>query len=79
MKNEINNRKSENTDAAIKNPRSGLTVCMRLIGLVKSLAGFMVGAVTMGLAGHLCASFITILAGYALLSYMGYNLSLIHI
>ena len=73
MKNEINNRKSENTDAAIKNPRSGLTVCMRLIGLVKSLAGFMVGAVTMGLAGHLCASFITILAGYALLSYMGYN------
>ncbi|CDD66303.1 putative uncharacterized protein [Firmicutes bacterium CAG:882] len=56
-----------------KNTRSGLTVCMRLIGLVKSLAGFMVGAVTMGLAGHLCASFITILAGYALLSYMGYN------
>lgn len=56
-----------------KNTRSGLTVCMRLIGLVKSLAGFMVGAVSMGLAGHLCASFITILAGYALLSYMGYN------
>lgn len=56
-----------------KNTRSGLTVCMRLIGLVKPLAGFMVGAVTMGLAGHLCASFITILAGYALLSYMGYN------
>ncbi len=56
-----------------KNTRSGLTVCMRLIGLVKPLARFMVGAVTMGLAGHLCASFITILAGYALLSYMGYN------
>lgn len=56
-----------------KNTRSGLTVCMRLIGLVKPLAGFMVGAVTMGLAGHLCASFITIFAGYALLSYMGYN------
>ena len=56
-----------------KQTRSGFAVCMRLIGLVKSLAGFMVGAVTMGLAGHLCASFITILAGYALLSYMGYN------
>lgn len=56
-----------------KKTRSGFAVCMRLIGLVKSLAGFMVGAVTMGLAGHLCASFITILAGYALLSYMGYN------
>ena len=56
-----------------KKTRSGFAVCMRLIGLVKPLAGFMVGAVTMGLAGHLCASFITILAGYALLSYMGYN------
>lgn len=56
-----------------KKTRSGFAVCMRLIGLVKSLAGFMVGAVSMGLAGHLCASFITILAGYALLSYMGYN------
>lgn len=56
-----------------KKTRSGFAVCMKLIGLVKPLAGFMAGAVTMGLAGHLCASFITILAGYALLSYLGFN------
>ena len=76
MKNEIRNENNENTEVTktvTKKPRSGFTVCMKLIGLVKPLAGFMVGAVTMGLAGHLCASFITIFAGYALLSYMGYN------
>lgn len=56
-----------------KKTRNGFAVCMKLIGLVKPLTGFMAGAVTMGLAGHLCASFITILAGYALLSYMGFN------
>lgn len=56
-----------------KKTRNDFAVCMKLIGLVKPLTGFMAGAVTMGLAGHLCASFITILAGYALLSYMGYN------
>ena len=56
-----------------KKTRSGFVVCMKLIGLVKPLAGFMAGAVTMGLAGHMCASFITILAGYALLSYLGFN------
>lgn len=56
-----------------KKTRSGFAVCMKLIGLVKPLTGFMAGAVTMGLAGHLCASFITILAGYALLSYLGFN------
>ncbi len=56
-----------------KKTRSGFAVGMKLIGLVKPLAGFMAGAVTMGLAGYLCASFITILAGYALLSYLGFN------
>ena len=45
--------------------RSGFMVMMRLIGLVKPLAGFMVLAITMGLIGHLCASFITIFGGYA--------------
>ena len=47
--------------------RSGLTVMLRLIGLVKPLAGFMVLAVLMGLVGHLCAAFITIFGGYAVL------------
>ncbi len=45
--------------------RSGFTVMMRLIGLVKPLAGFMFLAVFMGLIGHLCAAFITIFGGYA--------------
>ena len=45
---------------------------MRLIGLVKPLAGFMILAVAMGLAGHLCASFITVFGGYAALELLGF-------
>ena len=51
--------------------RGGFAVMMRLIGLVRPLAGFMVLAVAMGLAGHLCASFITILGGFAVLRALG--------
>ncbi|MBR7178167.1 MAG: ABC transporter ATP-binding protein, partial [Oscillospiraceae bacterium] len=40
----------------------------RLIGLVKPLAGFMILAITMGLIGHLCAAFITVCGGYAILN-----------
>lgn len=40
---------------------------IRLIGLVKPLTGYMILAVAMGLIGHLCASFITIFGGYAIL------------
>lgn len=47
--------------------RSGFRVMTRLVGLVKPLAGFMALAILMGLIGHLCASFITILGGYAIL------------
>lgn len=47
--------------------RSGFRVMMRLVGLVKPLMGYMILAITMGLIGHLCATFITILGGYALL------------
>lgn len=43
----------------------------RLIGLVKPLLGFMILAVTMGITGHLCASFITIFGGFALLDILG--------
>ncbi|MBQ7800745.1 MAG: thiol reductant ABC exporter subunit CydC [Oscillospiraceae bacterium] len=39
----------------------------RLIGLVKPLAGFMILAILMGLIGHLCATFITVFGGYAVL------------
>ncbi|MBR2895800.1 MAG: thiol reductant ABC exporter subunit CydC [Oscillospiraceae bacterium] len=39
----------------------------RLLGLVKPLAGYMVLAITMGLIGHLCATFITVFGGFAVL------------
>ena len=51
--------------------RSHFKVMARLIGLVKPLAGFMLLAITMGLVGHLCAAFITIFGGYALLDALG--------
>ena len=38
----------------------------RLIGLVKPLAGYMILAILMGLVGHLCATFITVFGGYAI-------------
>ena len=47
--------------------RSNLNIMLRLIGLVKPLTGFMILAILMGLIGHLCASFITIFGGYAVL------------
>lgn len=51
--------------------RSGFSVMARLIGLVRPLAGFMLLAVLMGLAGHLCAAFLTVLGGCAVLEVTG--------
>ena len=51
--------------------RSGFRVMMKLIGLVKPLTGYMILAITMGLIGHLCAAFITIFGGYAVLHVLG--------
>jgi ATP-binding cassette subfamily C protein len=51
--------------------RSGFCVMKRLVGLVKPLAGYMTVAIIMGLIGHLCASFITIFGGYAILDALG--------
>lgn len=48
--------------------RSGFQVMSRLIGLVKPLTGYMILAITMGLIGHLCAAFITVFGGFAILS-----------
>ena len=61
--------------------RNGFTVMARLIGLVKPLAGFMVSAILMGLVGHLCAAFITVFGGYAVLDLLHFDtpLTLIHI
>ena len=47
--------------------RSGFQVMSRLIGLVKPLAGYMLLAVVMGVIGHLCATFITVFGGFAVL------------
>ena len=56
--------------------RSGFQVMARLIGLVKPLAGYMFLAIFMGLIGHLCAAFITIFGGYAVLAALGFNIPL---
>lgn len=45
--------------------RSNFHVMMRLLSLVKSMTGTMVLAVTMGVIGHLCAIFIPVLGGMA--------------
>ena len=47
--------------------RSGFGIMARLIGIVKPLSGYMALAITMGLVGHLCAAFITVFGGYAIL------------
>ena len=46
--------------------RNGFHVMRKLVGLVKPLSGYMILAITMGLIGHLCAAFITVLGGYAI-------------
>ncbi len=51
--------------------RSGFNVMFRLVGLVKPLAGYMILAITMGLIGHLCAAFITVFGGFAILNLLG--------
>lgn len=53
--------------------RNGFTVMAKMIGLVKPLAGFMVLAIFMGLVGHLCAAFITIFGGYAVLDLLHFD------
>ncbi len=52
--------------------RSGFTVMARLIGLVKPLSGYMALAILMGLVGHLCAAFITIFGGFAVLDLLSF-------
>lgn len=56
--------------------RSGFQVMARLIGLVKPLAGYMFLAIFMGLIGHLCAAFITIFGGYAVLATLEFDIPL---
>ena len=53
--------------------RSGFTVMARLIWLVEPLSGYMILAVLMGLVGHLCAAFITVFGGFAVLDLLGFE------
>ena len=47
--------------------RSGFVIMARLIQLVKPLVPFMLLAILTGVLGFLCATFITIFGGYAIL------------
>lgn len=47
--------------------RSGFKVMKDLVGLVKPLTAYMVLAILLGLLGNLCATFITIIGGYAII------------
>ena len=53
------------------NKRSGFKVMTGLIGMVKPLMGYMLLAILLGFAGHLCAAFITIFGGIAVLNVIG--------
>ena len=70
MKTEVEN----NATTARTSRRSALTIMLRLVGLVRPLAGFMILAILMGVLGNLAATFISIFGAYALLSAMGFTL-----
>lgn len=59
---------SQNNVAEMR--RSGGMIMLQLIGLVKPLLHIMLTAIILGTAGYLCAIFLTILAGSAVLSAM---------
>lgn len=50
-----------------KKRRSGIQIMAQLIGLVKPLLHIMIFAIVLGTLGYLCAIFLTILAGFAIL------------
>ena len=52
----------------MKTRRSGFSIMKNMLGLVGELKIFMLIAVFIGSLGHFCASFVTILGGYGLLS-----------
>ena len=54
--------------------QSKITVLLRMVKLVKPLTGFMLLAILMGTLGFLCAQFIPVLGGYAVLH--GLNISI---
>ncbi len=55
--------------------RSAFRIMLRMLGLVKPLAGFMCLAVILGVCGFLAAQFITIMGGYAMLDVLSLDSS----
>ena len=53
--------------------RTNFYVMARLLGLVKPLTGFMILAILMGIIGNLCATFITVFGGYAILDLLEFS------
>ena len=51
--------------------RSGIRIMGELIGLIRPLLHVMAGAVLLGVAGYLCAIFLTVMAGAGLLKLSG--------
>ena len=56
--------------------QSKITVLLRMVKLVKPLTGFILLAILMGTLGFLCAQFIPILGGYAVLHGLKINIPL---
>lgn len=52
--------------------RNGLQIMGKLIGLVRPLLHVMLGAILLGVAGYLCAIFLTVLAGMGILKLSGF-------
>lgn len=64
-------------DRGKKERRSGIRIMAQLIGLVKPLLHIMTAAIILGVLGYLCAIFLTILAGQAVLKGSGQRLFLL--
>ncbi len=63
-------------DRKEKNRRSAILIMGQLIGLVAPLVHIMILAVVLGVIGYLCAIFLTILAGQAILKGLSVNMTL---
>lgn len=72
---EMNGKTAMNGNTAGKR-RSGIRIMGQLIGLVKPLFHVMTAAVILGVVGYLCAIFLTVFAGMALLNVLGIDRSI---
>ena len=66
QKKRVNESTASYGAAATKKRRSAISIMGSLIGLVKPLLHIMLAAIILGTAGYLCAIFLTILAGQAI-------------